>query len=139
MTIVISKKRHEFKWLIDWLIDWLVFNVQRAIFQLYSGREFKWTWETIQHITLETQIQENIWFLISYMLYTIGVSVCVKNILTNIWLSKFNAIFTSPYQFLLDWGLGLMVFWCRLVFILIGASILFNRINLCHLLILCLK
>ena len=25
--------------LIDWLIDWLVFNVQRAIFQLYSGRE----------------------------------------------------------------------------------------------------
>ena len=22
-----------------WLIDWLVFNVQRAIFQLYSGRE----------------------------------------------------------------------------------------------------
>jgi hypothetical protein len=40
--------------------------------------------ETIQHITLETQIQENIWFLISCMLYTIGVSVCVKNILTNI-------------------------------------------------------
>ena len=26
-------------WLIDWLIAWLVFNVQRAIFQLYSGRE----------------------------------------------------------------------------------------------------
>jgi hypothetical protein len=25
--------------LVDWLIDWLVFNVQRAIFQLYSGRE----------------------------------------------------------------------------------------------------
>jgi len=25
--------------LIDWLIDWLMFNVQRAIFQLYSGRE----------------------------------------------------------------------------------------------------
>ena len=25
--------------LIDWLIDWFVFNVQRAIFQLYSGRE----------------------------------------------------------------------------------------------------
>ena len=23
----------------DWLIDWLVFNVQWAIFQLYSGRE----------------------------------------------------------------------------------------------------
>jgi hypothetical protein len=23
----------------DLLIDWLVFNVQRAIFQLYSGRE----------------------------------------------------------------------------------------------------
>ena len=23
----------------DWLIDWLVFNIQRAIFQLYSGRE----------------------------------------------------------------------------------------------------
>ena len=22
-----------------WLIDWLMFNVQRAIFQLYSGRE----------------------------------------------------------------------------------------------------
>jgi hypothetical protein len=26
-------------WLIDWLIDWLVFSNQRAIFQLYSGRE----------------------------------------------------------------------------------------------------
>ena len=25
--------------IIYWLIDWLVFNVQRAIFQLYSGRE----------------------------------------------------------------------------------------------------
>ena len=25
-------------WLIDWLIDWLVFNIQWAIFQLYSGR-----------------------------------------------------------------------------------------------------
>ena len=25
----------------DWLIDWLMFNVQRAIFQLYSGREKK--------------------------------------------------------------------------------------------------
>ena len=25
--------------LYDWLIDWLLFNVQRAIFQLYSGRE----------------------------------------------------------------------------------------------------
>ena len=23
---------------IDWLIDWLLFNVQRAIFQQYSGR-----------------------------------------------------------------------------------------------------
>jgi hypothetical protein len=28
-----------------WLIDWLVFNVQRAIFQLYSGRE---------HLRIET-------------------------------------------------------------------------------------
>ena len=27
------------KFNLDWLIDWLVFNVQRAIFQLYSGRE----------------------------------------------------------------------------------------------------
>jgi hypothetical protein len=24
---------------IDWLIDWLMFNLKRAIFQLYSGRE----------------------------------------------------------------------------------------------------
>jgi hypothetical protein len=26
----------------NWLIDWLVFNVQRAIFQLYSGRDNNW-------------------------------------------------------------------------------------------------
>jgi hypothetical protein len=31
--------RHMNSNLIDWLIDWLVFNVQRAIFQLYSGLE----------------------------------------------------------------------------------------------------
>ena len=32
--------RRDIDWtLLDWLIDWLMFNVQRAIFQLYSGRE----------------------------------------------------------------------------------------------------
>ena len=32
-------EREKIDWLIYWLIDWFVFNVQRAIFQLYSGRE----------------------------------------------------------------------------------------------------
>jgi hypothetical protein len=31
---------HLFALLLFWLIDWLVFNVQRAIFQLYSGRDY---------------------------------------------------------------------------------------------------
>ena len=50
-----------------------------------------------------------------------SISVCAKNILTNypeqhfrrmfsIWFSKFYAVFNNPNQFLLDWGIGLVVF-----------------------------
>jgi hypothetical protein len=38
-----------------------------------------------------------------------NVSLCQKHFLLNL-IGKFYAIFTSPNQFFLDWGIGLVVF-----------------------------
>ena len=58
-----------------WLIDWLVFNVQRAIFQLYSGRV------TCYDFPIKTMFGSSLPPVVcwrAHVLFTLFVFVCVK-------------------------------------------------------------